>query len=59
MNNFYFTEGLYYGNTRFLVYFKLEFYRLYTLPMNYYVNFLGGIGSNGFHIKLIFGTQDN
>ena len=28
------------------------------LRMNYYVNFLGGIGSNGFHIKWIFGTQD-
>ena len=23
----------------------------YCLGMNYYVNFLGGIGSNGFHIK--------
>ena len=31
----------------------------HCLGMNYYVNFLGGIGSNGFHIKLIFGTQDN
>jgi hypothetical protein len=27
--------------------------------MNYYVNFFGGIGSNGFYIKWIFGTQDN
>ena len=27
--------------------------------MDYYVNFLGGIGSNGFHIKWIFGTQSN
>ena len=26
------------------------------LGMNYYVNFLGGIGSNGFHIKWISGT---
>ena len=31
----------------------------HCLGMNYYVNFLGDIGSNGFHIKLIFGTQDN
>ena len=34
---------------------------LYThcLEMNFYVNFWGGINSNGFHIKWIFGTQDN
>ena len=31
--------------------FKI-FHRIFTLPvMNYYVNFLGGIGSNGFHIR--------
>ena len=29
----------------------------HCLGMNYYVNFLGGIGSNGFHIKWIFGTH--
>ena len=27
--------------------------------MNYHINFLGGIGSNGFYIKWIFGTQDS
>ena len=31
----------------------------HCLGMNYYVNCFGGIGSNEFHIKLIFGTQDN
>ena len=31
----------------------------HCLRLNYYVNFLGGIDSNGFHIKWIFGTQDN
>ena len=31
----------------------------HCLGINYYVNFLGGIGSNGFHIKWIFGTQGN
>ena len=33
--------------------------KTHCLGMNYYVNFLGGIGSNGFHIKWIFSTQDN
>ena len=33
--------------------------KTHCLGMNYYVNFLGGIGSNGFHIKWIFGTQNN
>ena len=28
----------------------------HCLGMNYYVKFLRGIGSNKFHIKLIFGT---
>ena len=36
-----------------------DLYRPHCLGMNYYVNFLGGIGSNRFHIKWIFGTQDN
>ena len=31
----------------------------HCLGMNYYVNFGGGIGSNGFYIKRIYGTQDN
>ena len=31
----------------------------HCLGMNYYVNFLEGIGSNGFHIRLIFGTPGN
>ena len=31
----------------------------HCLGMNYYVNFLGGTGSNGFDIKWIFGTEDN
>ena len=31
----------------------------HCLEMNYYVNFLGGIGSNRLYIKWIFGTQDN
>ena len=31
----------------------------HCLGMNYYVNFLGGIDSNGFHIRFILGTQDN
>ena len=29
------------------------------LGINYHVNFLGGIGGNEFHIKEIFGIQDN
>ena len=29
----------------------------HCLGMNYYINFLGGIGSNGFHIIWIFGTH--
>ena len=31
----------------------------HCLGMNYYVNFLWGIGSNGFHIKWIIGMKDN
>ena len=31
----------------------------HCLGMNYYVNFLGGVGCNGFHIKRIFGTKNN
>ena len=31
----------------------------HCLGMNYYVNFWEGIGSNGFHLKLMFVTQDN
>ena len=30
----------------------------HCLEMNYFVDFLGGIGGNRFHIKWIFGTQD-
>ena len=29
----------------------------HCLGMSYYVNFLGGLGSNGFHIKWRFGTH--
>ena len=29
----------------------------HQLGMNYYVNFLGGLGSNEFHIKQIFGPH--
>ena len=39
--------------------FPMSIPHSHCLGMNYYVNFLGGIGSNGFHIKLIFGTQGN
>ena len=31
----------------------------HCLGMNYYVNFLGGVCSIGFHLKWIFGTQGN
>ena len=30
--------------------------RAHTLGMSYYVNFLGGLGGNEFHIKGRFGT---
>ena len=32
-------------------------YLPHCLGMNYYVNFLGGIGSNGFHMRWIFDTH--
>ena len=38
---------------------KIDIGDSHYLGMHYYVNFVEGIGSNGFHIKLIFGTQDN
>ena len=31
--------------------------RTHCLGMSYYVNFLGGLGSNEFHIKWRFGTH--
>ena len=39
--------------------FPVYIVRSHCLGINYYVNFLGGIGSNGFHIISIFGTKDN
>ena len=39
-----------------LIYALICYHHSHCLGMTYYVNFLGGFGSNEFHIKWIFGT---
>ena len=49
----------------FISYFKVSFVNIFfsnsdrshCLGISYYVNFLGGLGSNEFHIKVRFGTH--
>jgi hypothetical protein len=40
-------------------FFLLVFLIAHCLGMSFYVNFLGGLGSNEFHIKWRFGTHGN